>query len=116
MALRITLTASAGGHHRAERIAESANGARMQLRDARFVDADLGADLLHRRLAVVVEADDLLLAGRQRGDRGTHPLLGFLPLVGFVWLLGLGGNQRGRQRAIRRGSRCWPAVMWIRSR
>jgi len=60
----------------------------MQLRDARLVDADLSANLLHRRLAIVVEADDLLFAGRQRGDCGTHSFLGLLPLVGFVGLLG----------------------------
>ena len=70
----------------------------MQLRDARFVDADLGADLLHRRLAVVVEADHFLLAGRQRGNRGADALLGLLPLVGVVGLLGFGRNQRRRQR------------------
>jgi len=77
-----------GRHHRPERVTEAANGASVQLRDARLVDADLSANLLHRRLAVVVEADDLLLAGRQRGDGGTHPILGLLPLVGFVGLLG----------------------------
>ena len=45
--------------HVAERVAQAANRARVQLRDARLVDADLGANLLHRHFAVVVEADHL---------------------------------------------------------
>jgi len=51
--------------HVRQRVAEAADGTRVQLRDARLVDADLGADLLHRRLLVVIEADHLLLARRQ---------------------------------------------------
>jgi len=50
--------------HVRQRVAEAADGARVQLRDARFVDADLGANLLHRGFLVVVETDHLLLAGR----------------------------------------------------
>ena len=61
----------------AERLLQPLNGARVELRDARFVDADLGADLLHRRFAVVVEADDLALARRQRRDRGADAVAHF---------------------------------------
>jgi len=86
--------------HRPERVAQAANGARVELRDARFVDADLGADLLHRRLTVVVEANHLLFARRQRRNRGADPLLRFLPLVGFVGLLRLRRNQRRGQRGL----------------
>ena len=46
----------------AERITQPADGARVQLRHARFVDAKLRANLLHRDFAVVVEA-------RSRGAR-----------------------------------------------
>ena len=97
MALRITLATSAPGTIAAERITEPTDGARMQLGDARLVHADLGANLLHRGLAVVVEADHLLLARGQRRDRGAHAVLGFLPLVGGVGLFGLRGNQGGGQ-------------------
>jgi len=75
--------------HRAERVAETTDGARVKLRDARFIDADFGADLLHRRLTVVVEADDFLFARRQRRDRGADAVFGFLTFVGFVRLLRL---------------------------
>ncbi len=66
--------------HVAERIAQPANRPRVELRDARFVDANLGADLLHRDFAVVVEADHFALAPRQRLNRGAHAVacLGFL--------------------------------------
>src|SRR5262249_7489003 len=60
-----------GGNDADQCVAKTANGARVKLGDARFVHADLRADLLHRRVLIVVEADDLLLAGRQRFDRRT---------------------------------------------
>ena len=52
-------------HHHRECIAQTTNGARMQLGHTRFVDADFRANLLHRRFAVVVKPDDFLLARRQ---------------------------------------------------
>jgi len=87
-----------GRHGRTERVAQTPDGARVQLRDARLVDADLGANLLHRRLAVVIEADDFLLTRRERRDRRAHACLRLLALVGAIGLLGLGGNQCRRQR------------------
>jgi len=75
--------------HRSERISQSADRARVKLRDPRFVDANLSADLFHRGLAVVIEADHFLLAGWQGRDCGRHAFLGFLPLVGFVGLFRL---------------------------
>jgi len=72
----------------------------VELRHARLVDADLGADLLHRGLAVVIEADHFLLALGQRGDRSFDARARLLALVRAVGLLGLGGNQRGRQRSL----------------
>src|SRR5262249_48470551 len=66
---------------------------------ARFVHADLGADLLHRHFAVVVEADHLPLAPRQRLNRRTHAIARLGALVGGIRRLGLRGHQRGRQRA-----------------
>jgi len=87
-------------HHRTECVAQPANGARVELRDARFVHADLGANLFHGGLTVVIEADDLLLARRQRGDRLADALLDLLALVGFVGLFRLRRNQRRRQRRL----------------
>jgi len=63
-------------------VAQTPNCPRMKLGDARLVDADLRADLLHRGVLVVIEADDLLLAGRQRFDRRTDSVLGFCLFVG----------------------------------
>ncbi len=88
-----------GGLHRgAQGIAQASNGARVKLRHSRLVDANLGANLLHRRFAVIVEADDLLLAQGQRRDRRLHAVLRFVALVGHVGLLGFRGDQRGRHR------------------
>jgi len=84
--------------HMRQRVAEAADGARVQLRDTRLVDADLGANLLHRGLLVVVEADHLLLAGRQRCNRRLHPLLDVFTLERHIGTLGLGGDERRRQR------------------
>ncbi len=85
-------------HHRTERVTQAANRSRVQLRDARLIDADLRTDLLHRRLAVVVKADDLLLTGGQRGNGGADSFLRLLPLVGVIRLLRFRRDQRGRQR------------------
>src|SRR5439155_12476513 len=47
----------------------------MELRDARLVDAEHLADLLHRQLVVVVEGYNEPLFSRQRVDRaGQHTL------------------------------------------
>jgi len=81
-------------HDVLQRLAEPANGARMQLRDARFVHADLLPDLLHRRLLVVVEADDLLFARWEGRDRGANTIRGLRPLVRRIRPLRLGRNQR----------------------
>ena len=67
-------------------------GARVQLRDARFVDADLGADLLHRRFGVVVERDHPALARRQRGDRGADAVADFLLFEGASGAVGSDGT------------------------
>jgi len=40
----------------------------MELRHPRLVDADFGADLLHRGFLVVIQPDDFLLARGQRFD------------------------------------------------
>jgi hypothetical protein len=76
-------------HQRAERIAKPSDGARVQLRHARLVHTDFSADLLHRGFAVVIEADDLLLARRKRGDGRTHAILRLLSLVRSVRLFRL---------------------------
>ena len=86
--------------HVAERVAQTADGARVQLRHARFVDADLGADVLHRHFAVVVEADHLALAPGQRLNRGAHAIARLAAFVGRVGRLRLGRHQRRRQRAL----------------
>jgi hypothetical protein len=49
----------------------------MKLRYSRLVDADLGADLLHRGFLVVVEPDDFLLARRERFDGRADAIFGF---------------------------------------
>jgi len=72
----------------------------VELRYPRFVDADLGADLLHRGFLVVVEPDDLLLARGQRFDGRADAIFGFGFFVGGVGLLGLGRNERRRQRRL----------------
>ena len=82
----------------AERLAQALHRARVQLRDARFVDADLRANLLHRRFGVVVHADHLALARRQRRDRGADAIAHFALLVGLVGRLRLGRHERRRQR------------------
>ena len=71
----------------------------MQLRDARLVYADFRADLLHRHFAVVIEADDLALAPRQRLNCHADALTGFGLFVGGVGSVGFGRHERGRQRA-----------------
>src|SRR5581483_4680314 len=80
--------------HLAERVAQAPDGARVQLRDARFVDADFRADLLHRRLAVVVEADDFALAPGQRLNGGADAVAGLALLVRRVGRIGLRGDER----------------------
>jgi hypothetical protein len=64
-------------HYAGQRLAESADCSRMKLRYPRFVDADLGADLFHRGLLVIVEADDFLLARGQRLNRRADAIFGF---------------------------------------
>jgi len=87
-----------GRHHLFEGFLQSANRPRMQLRHARFVDADLLANLLHRRLLVVVEADDLLFPWRQRRDSRANTVRRLRTLVRGIGTLGLGGDQRLRNR------------------
>src|SRR5207249_154753 len=55
-----------GRRHFAERHSQPLDGARVQLRHARFVHANLGANLLHRHVAVVIKANHFTLARRQR--------------------------------------------------
>ena len=64
-------------HDTGQRIAKSADCTRMKLRHSRLVDADFGADLLHRGFLVVVEPDDLLLARGQRFDGRADAIFGF---------------------------------------
>src|ERR1051326_8582605 len=45
-----------------QQLAQAVNRARVQLRDARLVRANLVANLLHRHFAEVVEAENLALA------------------------------------------------------
>ena len=82
----------------AECLPQTLHGARVQLRDARFVHADLRANLLHRRFAVVVEPDHLALARRQRRNGGADAVADFLLFVRPVGRLWLGGHERRRQR------------------
>jgi len=83
--------------HVRQHVAQTADGPRVELRDTRLVDADLGANLLHGRFLIVVEPDHLLLAGRERRNRVLHPALGFFTLEGHVRTLGLRGDERRRQ-------------------
>jgi len=69
----------------------------VELRDARLVDAELLSDFLHRDFAVVIEGDDPLLAGGQRGHGLAHPLTDLGPLVERIRTLGLGRHQHRRQ-------------------
>jgi len=85
---------------RAKRVAQTTNGSRVQLRHARFVDANLGANLLHRGFGVIVEADDLLLPRRQRCNGVADALADFLALVRGVRLFGLGRNEHRGQRGL----------------
>src|SRR5207244_814810 len=73
-----------GRRHVSERHSQPLDGARVQLRHPRFVHANLGANLLHRDVAVVVKANHFTLARRQRIDRRHHALLGLAALVGRV--------------------------------
>jgi len=49
----------------------------VELRYPRLVDADLGADLLHRGFLVIVEPDDFLLARGPRFDGRADAIFGF---------------------------------------
>ena len=72
-----------------QHVAQAADGARVQLRDARLVDADLGANLLHRGFLVVVEPDHFLLARRVifvTGDVAGTDAERFLEESGCRWL------------------------------
>jgi len=83
---------------RLERLAQPLNRSRVQLRHPRLVHPQLGADLLHRHLAVVVEPDQLALAGRQRRDGGADAIVDLGARVRRIRSLGLGGDERGWQR------------------
>jgi len=87
-------------HRIAERLAQTADGAGVQLRHSRFVDADLLPDLLHRDLSVVVEADHLALARGQRRDRAPHAFPHFGLLVRHVRPLRLRWHEHGGQRPV----------------
>ena len=82
----------------AEGLFQPVNGARVQLRDAGLVDADLGPNLLHRRFAVVVETDHFAFAGRQRRDGAADPVPHFPRFVGTVGRNRLRRHERRRQR------------------
>src|SRR5690348_3732111 len=71
--------------------AESQYGARVELRNARFVDAEPGADLLHSQRAFVVKRDDGALAFVQAAERARKQVSLFAavtPLIGTVILRG----------------------------
>ena len=89
-----------GRRHVGEHHAQPLDGAGVELRHARFVDADLRADLLHRDVAVVVEGDDFLLARRQRGDGAAHRVLHLAALVGRIGRFRLRRHQRRRQTGL----------------
>jgi len=80
--------------------AQALNGPRVQLRNPRFVDANLGANLLHRDLVVVVEAEDALVARRQRRDRHAHAVANLALLAETIRRRALGRRQHGRQRRL----------------
>jgi len=84
-------------HVGSERLTEPAERPGMELRDARLVDAQFGADLLHRHLAVVIERDDPALARRQRFNRRADAVFHFLALVGGVGPLGFHRHEHRRQ-------------------
>ena len=69
----------------------------MQLRDARFVHAQLGADVLHRHFVVVVEGDHPLLARRQRRNCVADAVAHFLAFVFEIRTLRLRRHQHRRQ-------------------
>jgi len=68
----------------------------VQLRHAGFVHADLLANLLHRRLLVVVEADDFLLTRRKGRDGGADTIRRLRPFVRRIRPLRLRRDQRFR--------------------
>ena len=82
----------------AKRLAQALDGACVELRDPRFVDANLGANLFHRRFGVVVERDDAPFARRQRGDRGADAVADFLLLERLVRRRRFGRHEGGRKR------------------
>ena len=105
-------------------VAQPPDGAGVQLRDPRFVHADFRADFLHRHFAIVIEADRLPLAHRQRRNRGVHPVACFRFLMPVVGSIGFGrheGSAGSFRRSVRRSPRqrrrgfdgCW-CVGWRR--
>jgi len=84
--------------HLAERLAQAPDRARVQLGDARFVHANLCANLPHCHFAVIVEADHFALAPRERLNRGTDAVTCFTSFVRAIGRLGLRGHERRRQR------------------
>ena len=82
----------------AERLAKPLHGARVQLRDARLVDTDLDADLLHRRFGVVVHPDHFALARRQRGDGRANAIAHFALLERLVRRLRFRRHECRRKR------------------
>ena len=104
----------ASGAPSAEHLAQPLDGAGVQLRHARLVHADLGADLLHRHFAEVVEADQLPLARRQRRDGRAHAVAA--PRVRSYAASGASGSD-GTSAAgsrSRRGGPPTPAATWTR--
>jgi len=85
-------------HDGDESVLQPPNRSGVELRDTRLIDANLSADLLHRRFLVVVKADQLLLACGQRGDRGADMSLGLIALVECVGLLRLRRHEDRRKR------------------
>jgi len=81
----------------AERVAQPLDGARVQLRDPRFVHAQLRANVLHGHFVVVVERDDALFSGRQRGNGVADARLHLVTLVLQIGALGLGRHHDGWQ-------------------
>jgi len=81
----------------AERFAHALDGAGVQLRHARFVDAQLRTNVLHGHFVVVVEGHHPLFARRQRGNGVADAGLHFIALVLHVRALRLGGHHHGGQ-------------------
>jgi len=82
---------------RTERLAQAAQRAGVELRHARFVHTEFGADFLHGDFGVVVERHDAAFARRQRVDGSLHAVLHFLTFVGGIGTLGFDRHHHGGQ-------------------